>query len=432
MEVLPFIALTVTVGTLATKLTELLRDGKHVSKYLQETRNELETLKNTILRVRELLDRPDMESNFADSSAVKILEAVRKDFESCQRFISEFLSSDETTSIKARFKRIAVPNRKKDNYAALRRKLTDHVIRVQISLQMLDLQVTSSQRERKALLEKLSKTIAKLEQTKIDMQTLHQREINDLRRANEKQAAQHTQQIRTLQSRIHETERASVAQADASRKALEDQKKELNRRFDAYKEEIRQKDQENFNRMQEDRARLALQEKSISRERDQLLHVINNNTNNDNSTYNTRNTRFSPSANRSNRSNYSPSMSYDDYGGWDIDEPIQEASRSRGPTGGPPPSKPTMIRMNPKSKNLHQAFAIREENQRRQRAYERQMDAYYGAHNLYHIVDQSRIIYTYGHSQLKTGHPVRSAIHKQLNGRLVLRWVTTWESLLLY
>ncbi|KAH0008553.1 amidase signature enzyme, partial [Aureobasidium melanogenum] len=38
---------------------------------------------------------------------------------------------------------------------------------------------------------------------------------------------------------------------------------------------------------------------------------------------------------------------------------------------------------------------------------------------------------TYGHSQLKTGHPVRSAIHKQLNGRLVLRWVTTWESLLL-
>ncbi|KAG9720445.1 hypothetical protein KCU73_g14535, partial [Aureobasidium melanogenum] len=41
-------------------------------------------------------------------------------------------------------------------------------------------------------------------------------------------------------------------------------------------------------------------------------------------------------------------------------------------------------------------------------------------------------ICTYGHSQLKTGHPVRSAIHKQLNGRLVLRWVTTWESLLLY
>ena len=44
----------------------------------------------------------------------------------------------------------------------------------------------------------------------------------------------------------------------------------------------------------------------------------------------------------------------------------------------------------------------------------------------------SRETSTYGHSQLKTGHPVRSAIHKQLNGRLVLRWVTTWESLLLY
>ncbi|KAG9941103.1 hypothetical protein KCU85_g9716, partial [Aureobasidium melanogenum] len=44
---------------------------------------------------------------------------------------------------------------------------------------------------------------------------------------------------------------------------------------------------------------------------------------------------------------------------------------------------------------------------------------------------QNGISFTYGHSQLKTGHPVRSAIHKQLNGRLVLRWVTTWESLLL-
>ncbi|KAG9823919.1 hypothetical protein KCU98_g16451, partial [Aureobasidium melanogenum] len=48
------------------------------------------------------------------------------------------------------------------------------------------------------------------------------------------------------------------------------------------------------------------------------------------------------------------------------------------------------------------------------------------------IFDQMLLSSTYGHSQLKTGHPVRSAIHKQLNGRLVLRWVTTWESLLLY
>ncbi|KAH0342554.1 hypothetical protein KCU81_g5527, partial [Aureobasidium melanogenum] len=47
-----------------------------------------------------------------------------------------------------------------------------------------------------------------------------------------------------------------------------------------------------------------------------------------------------------------------------------------------------------------------------------------------YIHDPSSISSTYGHSQLKTGHPVRSAIHKQLNGRLVLRWVTTWESLL--
>ena len=48
------------------------------------------------------------------------------------------------------------------------------------------------------------------------------------------------------------------------------------------------------------------------------------------------------------------------------------------------------------------------------------------------IVSKNSMTSTYGHSQLKTGHPVRSAIHKQLNGRLVLRWVTTWESLLLY
>jgi hypothetical protein len=48
------------------------------------------------------------------------------------------------------------------------------------------------------------------------------------------------------------------------------------------------------------------------------------------------------------------------------------------------------------------------------------------------ILLATNISSTYGHSQLKTGHPVRSAIHKQLNGRLVLWWVTTWESLLLY
>ncbi|KAG9513961.1 hypothetical protein KCU93_g9897, partial [Aureobasidium melanogenum] len=52
-------------------------------------------------------------------------------------------------------------------------------------------------------------------------------------------------------------------------------------------------------------------------------------------------------------------------------------------------------------------------------------------HKMKHILLESSIPSTYGHSQLKTGHPVRSAIHKQLNGRLVLRWVTTWESLLL-
>ena len=55
-----------------------------------------------------------------------------------------------------------------------------------------------------------------------------------------------------------------------------------------------------------------------------------------------------------------------------------------------------------------------------------------GAKLLKYVYCRDSILSTYGHSQLKTGHPVRSAIHKQLNGRLVLRWVTTWESLLLY
>ncbi|KAG9843310.1 hypothetical protein KCU98_g7860, partial [Aureobasidium melanogenum] len=142
MEALSFIALTVTVATLAKNLTELLRDGKHVAKYLKETRDNLQDLKGVILQVHELLDKPDMKSNFADSSAVRIVEATHKDFESCQRFILEFLSSNETTSFSSRFKRLAVPNRRKDNYAALNRKLIDHIIRAQISLQMLDLHVT--------------------------------------------------------------------------------------------------------------------------------------------------------------------------------------------------------------------------------------------------------------------------------------------------
>ena len=39
---------------------------------------------------------------------------------------------------------------------------------------------------------------------------------------------------------------------------------------------------------------------------------------------------------------------------------------------------------------------------------------------------------TYGHRQQKTAHPVRSAKHKLLIGRLVVGSVTTSESLLLY
>ena len=40
--------------------------------------------------------------------------------------------------------------------------------------------------------------------------------------------------------------------------------------------------------------------------------------------------------------------------------------------------------------------------------------------------------FTYDHRLRRTGHPVRSAIHKPQIGRSVVGWVTTSESLLLY
>jgi len=38
----------------------------------------------------------------------------------------------------------------------------------------------------------------------------------------------------------------------------------------------------------------------------------------------------------------------------------------------------------------------------------------------------------YIHRQLKIGDPARSRIHKQLTGSLVVGWVTTSESVLMY
>ncbi|KAF2705192.1 hypothetical protein K504DRAFT_334526, partial [Pleomassaria siparia CBS 279.74] len=39
---------------------------------------------------------------------------------------------------------------------------------------------------------------------------------------------------------------------------------------------------------------------------------------------------------------------------------------------------------------------------------------------------------TYDHRTMKTGLPVRSALHKHRTGGLVVKWVTIGESLLLY
>jgi hypothetical protein len=44
---------------------------------------------------------------------------------------------------------------------------------------------------------------------------------------------------------------------------------------------------------------------------------------------------------------------------------------------------------------------------------------------------QSLMLFSYGHRTLKTRLPVRSALVKQCIARLVLWWVTTWESLVL-
>ncbi len=48
------------------------------------------------------------------------------------------------------------------------------------------------------------------------------------------------------------------------------------------------------------------------------------------------------------------------------------------------------------------------------------------------IISINDISFTYDHRHQKTGHPVRSAIHKLVIGRLVVGSVTTSESLLLY
>lgn len=48
------------------------------------------------------------------------------------------------------------------------------------------------------------------------------------------------------------------------------------------------------------------------------------------------------------------------------------------------------------------------------------------------IHNQKTVTVTYGHRSQNTRDPVRSPIFKLRTGRLVLRWVTTWESRLLY
>jgi hypothetical protein len=48
-----------------------------------------------------------------------------------------------------------------------------------------------------------------------------------------------------------------------------------------------------------------------------------------------------------------------------------------------------------------------------------------------HYVPELQFVFSYGHRTLKARLPVRSALVKQCIARLVLWWVTTWESLVL-
>ena len=64
--------------------------------------------------------------------------------------------------------------------------------------------------------------------------------------------------------------------------------------------------------------------------------------------------------------------------------------------------------------------------------YEQRNFAVVNTSNISYISFFSREAVTYDHRLRRTGHPVRSAIHKPQIGRLVVGWVTTSEYLLLY
>jgi hypothetical protein len=57
---------------------------------------------------------------------------------------------------------------------------------------------------------------------------------------------------------------------------------------------------------------------------------------------------------------------------------------------------------------------------------------YIGSNYTVYIAYQSKVPGTYDHRVWRTGLPVRSAVLKPHAGRLVVGWVTTSESLLLY
>lgn len=70
----------------------------------------------------------------------------------------------------------------------------------------------------------------------------------------------------------------------------------------------------------------------------------------------------------------------------------------------------------------------REQQRQRQRARERAR----GGQEVWYIGRVARSSSTYDHRLRRIGHPVRSAIHKPQIGGLVVGWVTTSESPLLY
>jgi DNA polymerase III alpha subunit (gram-positive type) len=186
--------------------------------------------------------------------------------------------------------------------------------------------------------------------------------------ANKKmdEQAKRAEQALTEQ-RYHQKETEKMLQQKS--KVLESMQQQL-AAFEQSNQSLKQQRSEEGNRLAAQIHNFQLEQRQMAqdnaREQDRLINIINNNNNQDDRYYdNSSNTR--DSYNTSNHSNTHHTQNLFGRGG----------GGDGGPRG-PPPPKPVYRRMNPKSKNLHMAAEINEENRRKDQAYQRRLDAYYG------------------------------------------------------